>query len=127
MKLSRMAVAVALTAGFAASAQAVPFDPDGAGPAGAINLGAFDWGPTTIFAYGSTTAGGLVFARRVGGLWARQTVGPMGFDSRTALRFADDGTPYDVTVRTVHCTACHAFIRREEIPLPHPSKDKISA
>jgi len=42
-------------------------------------------------------------------------------------RFADDGTPYDVAVRTVHCTACHAFIRREEIPLPHPSKDKISA
>jgi len=40
----------------ASKGYAVPFDPDGTGPAGAINLGTFDWGPTSFAAIGGGTA-----------------------------------------------------------------------
>jgi hypothetical protein len=48
--------ALSLGFGLATSAQAVPFDPDGSGPAGAIELGTFDWGPTSFAAVGGGTA-----------------------------------------------------------------------
>ena len=42
-------------------------------------------------------------------------------------RIADDGRCYEVAVRTVHCSACQTFLRREEVPLAHESKNEISA
>jgi hypothetical protein len=40
------------------------------------------------------SSGSLIFARLSGGTWARETVGPMQFDKKTALCIASDGTPH---------------------------------
>jgi PEP-CTERM motif len=55
MKLKRLAAAIVISLA-ATVAQAGTFDPDGTGPAPAINLGAFDWGPTSFLALGGNTA-----------------------------------------------------------------------
>jgi hypothetical protein len=58
MKKRQLISAVALALGLAAfSAQAAIFDADGTGGAnGAVNIGAFDWGPTSILSQGANTA-----------------------------------------------------------------------
>jgi hypothetical protein len=55
MKLKKLAAAVVFSLA-ATVAQAGTFDPDGTGPALAINLGTFDWGPTSFLAQGGTLA-----------------------------------------------------------------------
>src|SRR6266571_2027900 len=55
MKLTKFAVG-AILALAGVTAQAGTFDPDGAGPAPAINLGTLDWGPTSFLALGGNTA-----------------------------------------------------------------------
>jgi len=49
MKLMKLATAAAFALA-ATTAQAGTFDPDGAGPLPAINLGTFDWGPSNFLA-----------------------------------------------------------------------------
>jgi hypothetical protein len=57
MKTRNLIATLALTLGVTGGAHAaVSFDPDGAGPLGAMSIGAFDWGPTGIFADGGVDA-----------------------------------------------------------------------
>ncbi len=57
MKTKNLVAAVALALGMTGGAQAaISFDPDGAGPLPAMTIGAFDWGPTSLFALGGTSA-----------------------------------------------------------------------
>src|SRR5258706_1303502 len=55
MRLTKFAVG-AILALAGVTAQAGTFDPDGTGPAPAINLGTLDWGPTSFLALGGTAA-----------------------------------------------------------------------
>src|SRR6266404_462850 len=55
MNLKSFAVG-AMLAVVGATAQAGTFDPDGTGPAPAINLGTLDWGPTSFLALNGITA-----------------------------------------------------------------------
>ncbi len=57
MSKTKLVVALALALGVTSGAQAaVSFDPDGGGPLGSMSIGAFDWGPTSIFALGGNAA-----------------------------------------------------------------------
>jgi hypothetical protein len=49
-------LAIPLAFGSADNARAVGFDPDGAGPLGAIDAGTLDWGPTSFLAQGGVSA-----------------------------------------------------------------------
>ena len=55
MKFMKLATAAAFALA-ATTAQAGTFDPDGAGPLPAINLGTFDWGPSNFLALGGQQA-----------------------------------------------------------------------
>jgi hypothetical protein len=56
MNFKKIAVAVALALGAPISAHAVLIDPDGAGPASAVNVGSLDWTQTSFLAQGGQTA-----------------------------------------------------------------------
>lgn len=57
MKTKKLLVAMALALGLPAGAQAaISFDPDGAGPLGAIDMAAMDWTQTSMLAINGTTA-----------------------------------------------------------------------
>lgn len=75
---------IAITLGLTTAAHAVSFDPDGAGSAPAINVGTFDWGPTSFLALGGSQA----FANALGGC-----VSSCNFDVLTQARLVDTLAP----------------------------------
>lgn len=85
-------LAMALALGVTTSAQAVLVDLDGAGGAGAIDIGSFDWGPTSFAAAGGGTA--IVNFASSGGTCAASSC---NFDVLTSARltatFDSAGTP----------------------------------
>src|SRR5258706_10373788 len=55
-RLGIVLIALMLTVGLTSRAQAVLFDLDGAGGAGAIDVGTLDWGPTSFAAVNGAAA-----------------------------------------------------------------------
>jgi len=131
MRLTKFAVgAILALAGVAA--QAGTFDPDGAGPAPAINLGTLDWGPTSFLALGGTAAIGnflgsagtcpagscnfsvLTQAKLIGTLAPNGTVNtPAGIAANTfeitmVSRFTETVTSANLAAGTATFTASHS-------------------
>jgi len=130
MRLTKFAVG-AILALAGVTAQAGTFDPDGAGPAPAINLGTLDWGPTSFLALGGNTAianflgtGGtcpagscnfsvLTQARLIGTLDPSGNVNtPLGiaagsFEITMISRFTETVTSANVAAGTATFTASH--------------------